>query len=243
MLSQKELAKLAEHQLGVQENPLGSNHVVLRNGDNLWPSIGLGWADGSATKTGQAWCGAFNYWLDCHAGARPPYSALTAVSCHNLEAWARKHHYWSQDPQVGDIVIFSNGRHQGRVVDVAQWDRGRGHVTTIEGNWANKVVKMQRPRHAPESIDGFVRRGYPATATGEAPAIPDRARHRTPSVRPVRPVRPSRAERSADPAVRARRSLIAFLTALAACAGGSQAAGDHSLASILDNPAFLGLFT
>jgi Putative peptidoglycan binding domain len=155
--TQDQLVAYVRSLTGIQEEPLGSNHVIWTDGTNLWRSLGYGFLDGAR---GGAWCGAAGYKIDQACGNPPPYRAGTAISCPALEAWAKANHRWTQTPSIGDKVIFKNGSHQGTVIDVSHWDGGAGYIMTGEGNWSDRFIIRKRTRAGSEPIDGFVQRGY-----------------------------------------------------------------------------------
>lgn len=162
-----ELVAYVKSLKGIKEAPLGSNHVTWIDGTNLWKWIGYPHLDG---VKGGMWCGAAGYKIDVACGNMPPYSVGIAISCPQLESWARRSGAWTQGPSVGDKVILGGATHQGTVIDVSQWDDGKGFVVTGEGNFGDVFTFQKRSRKGRERVDGFVSRGYTGGTTGTRPA-------------------------------------------------------------------------
>ena len=123
----KDVIEVARGELGVTENPPGSNRV------KYWDEYGAGWQ-------GQPWCVAFLLWCFRRAGEGSAFFAgAKTASCGTLLRW-----YQAQGLSVpvdevrpGDIVILnfshtSEPQHCGIVESV---NHGTIlYITTIEGN-------------------------------------------------------------------------------------------------------------
>lgn len=165
-MSMNEVIELARRELGVTEEPAGSNRV------KYWEEYGAG-------MQGQPWCVAFLWWVFHRAGESAAFfgGGMTA-SCRQLLGW-----YASQglvcpaeDAQAGDIVLLSfdgsgEAQHCGLIIEAERGTDGRLlWVRTVEGNtspstagspdnggcvaeklrYTRNIVKLCRPRYQPE---------------------------------------------------------------------------------------------
>lgn len=129
----KNVIEVARGELGVTENPPGSNRVKYWD---VWYGM-----------QGQPWCVAFLYWVFHHAGEGSAFFAgAKTASCGTLYRWYQEQGQTvaKKDIQPGDIVILnfsgtSETQHCGLVVDVgpSNW------VQTIEGNTASGLEGSQ----------------------------------------------------------------------------------------------------
>lgn len=121
----KTVIEVARGELGVTENPPGSNRV------KYWDEYGAGWQ-------GQPWCVTFLWWCFQHAGEGMAFfGGGKTASCGTLLRWysAQGQTVAKKDIQPGDIVILnfsgtSETQHCGLVVDTLKM----GYIQTIEGN-------------------------------------------------------------------------------------------------------------
>lgn len=117
--------EVARGELGITENPPGSNRVKY-------------WDEYDRTWQGQPWCVAFLWWCFQHAGEGMAFfGGGKTASCGTLLRWysAQGQTVAKKDIQPGDIVILNfNGtsetQHCGLVVDTLKM----GYIQTIEGN-------------------------------------------------------------------------------------------------------------
>lgn len=115
----------ADSQLGVREEPLGSNSGPEVNA--YLRSVGLG--------PGQPWCAAFVYWCIREASNTVGASWVPWIAsgdCWALDAWSAKSGIIHYSPQPGDVFLVGarpQPYHTGIVVEV---DGSRFY--TIEGN-------------------------------------------------------------------------------------------------------------
>lgn len=137
----KNVIEVARGELGVTENPPGSNRV------KYWDEYGAGWQ-------GQPWCVCFLWWVFHHAGEGSAFfGGAKTASCGTLLRWYNEQGLTvpKKEVQPGDIVILNfsgtpETQHCGLVVDrTVVWD-SFGNVNkpdsffrvssikTIEGN-------------------------------------------------------------------------------------------------------------
>ena len=164
-MSKGMVIEIARLELGVTEQPPGSNRV------KYWDIFGPEWQ-------GQPWCVAFLAWVFNKAGERMAFfgGGLTA-SCSTLLRWYREQGLTVpvEDVQMGDIVLLNfNGKgtpdHCGLVQDVDYDRNGKPtYVTTVEGNTTDangdqsnggmvcgkyrsvrNIVAVCRPQYQPE---------------------------------------------------------------------------------------------
>lgn len=97
MATRSEVLTVAASQLGVTEDPPGSNHV------RYWPELGL--PQGSAN--GWAWCAAFVTWVLLQVGFDLRKLVSWPYQCQRIMLWAQATGRWkTTDPQPGDLVIY-----------------------------------------------------------------------------------------------------------------------------------------
>jgi hypothetical protein len=140
----REALCVAYHEVGVVEEPLGSNggprvDVYTDSWRAPWCALFCGWCIREAKQT-----------LGLSATkplAFPPHRAL--ASALKIRAWAEKRGRWERTPRPGDVFVIL---HPG----AAGVDVGRGHVgfvvavegkqlLTVEGNADNGVRVRRRP--------------------------------------------------------------------------------------------------
>ena len=128
----------AELDKGIRESPLGSNNskAIARYRGALDPR-----------PHGGPWCAYFASWVTRRAGAPLGSRGSGVASAAGIRAWAERTGHWRHLPRPGDVAVFSH--HVGIVVYVAG-----SRMTTIDGNWSNRVSRVSRRRH--EAI-GFAR--------------------------------------------------------------------------------------
>lgn len=132
-MSKEKVIEIARLELGVTENPAGSNRV------KYWDIFGPGWQ-------GQPWCCAFLAWVFNTAGERMAFfGGGKTASCGTLLRWYQNMGQTVpvEQVQVGDIVILNfhgtkDTEHCGLVVEspdqVVDWLDLPPFVKTIEGN-------------------------------------------------------------------------------------------------------------
>jgi hypothetical protein len=121
--SSAQIVRVAESQLGHGEQPPGSNCTIY--------------------GPCEEWCSLFAAWVWQHAGVPLPGSTATYGYSGSLYTWAREHHGRvlppSARPAPGDAVFYGAGPSESAHVGIVQRVYPDGRITTIEGNYANKV--------------------------------------------------------------------------------------------------------
>lgn len=152
----KEIVAKAKSQIGVKENPSGSNKVKYNT--EYYGRVVCGSA--------YPWCCTFIWWLFKKCGASDLfYGGKKTASCTTLMSFYKQKGQFSKTPKVGGLVFFNWGsgaaaRHIGIVTKL----NADGSITTIEGNTAigndsNGGEVMQRTRYS-NQILGYA---YPYT--------------------------------------------------------------------------------
>jgi CHAP domain/FG-GAP-like repeat len=111
----------------------------------LRDQIGVSEANGQCDRYGvdcsqTAWCAAFTNWVWKKAGVTPVPTTLVA---RGVGDWGVDRHLFKREnPLPGDVVVYGEpapvtGGHVGMVEAV----HGDGTITTIEGNYDNKVTR------------------------------------------------------------------------------------------------------
>lgn len=164
-MSLSKVISVARGELGVTENPPGSNRV------KYWDDYGAGWQ-------GQPWCLAFLWWCFQRAGEGSAFfGGAKTASCGTLLRWYKEQGLTVpvEDVRVGDIVILNfsgtkDTQHCGLVtiVDRVAVTRKLLQVQTIEGNtsvngsqdnggmvaektrYPSQIVAVCRPQYKPE---------------------------------------------------------------------------------------------
>jgi hypothetical protein len=151
MLKEKAL-QIAVTQLGVQENPKGSNSGKEVN--EYLKSVGLG--------KGFSWCAAFIYWCFNKAALDLKVPNPLIKTGGVLAHWnqADKKYRVTTSPEPGDIFIMDFGKGLGHTGIVESTTAS--HINTIEGNASDAnggregyiVTRKSRPK---TSIKGYLR--------------------------------------------------------------------------------------
>lgn len=126
MASVEQYGALMRSQLGVSENPPGSNRVLY----SAWYGVPA------------PWCQMFQNWAHVKLGMVPPgYDAAAAPKgsayTPTCADWFRKRGRWSTRPQVGDLVYYDFPNDGvGRISHVGWVEAVHpdGGITAIEGN-------------------------------------------------------------------------------------------------------------
>lgn len=144
------LISIALAEVGTREGPNNDNKYGREYGFNF-----------------VAWCCIFIWWCFHKAGLDELFPKV--AHCNQVEAYAKERNAWvTNDYKVGDLVIFDYNKdlerdHIGLVIEV---DGGRVK-TTVEGNYADMVAKVNRRTDC--SIIGAYRPNYGAAeiSTGD----------------------------------------------------------------------------
>lgn len=144
MVSAKEVLDLARSQIGVKEDPAGSNNVKY-NTDYYGRVI---------QDSAYAWCAVFIWWLFQQVGAPGLYyGGGKTASCTTLNAYHKARGQAVTDYQPGDIIFFDFSGKQSATEHVGICESIAGdYITTIDGNTgtasqANGGEVMRRKRH------------------------------------------------------------------------------------------------
>jgi hypothetical protein len=136
-LSDVELVRIAQEQLGLREVPDGCNC-----GEQIQKFLG--------SSAGEAWCADFVSWVYREAGH--PFTGgvdggwrLPGVT--GLRAWLEQNGIWhnrgtGDKPGPGDVIVFGDEEHTGiveRLDDAGTPDAGDDVIHTVEGNTSNEV--------------------------------------------------------------------------------------------------------
>lgn len=138
----EQILAAAESQIGQTEQPPGSNDG---------PAIAVYRNAVAGAQPGEPWCAYFASWASAQAGEPlgPMGQGLGSVS--EITDWASSTGRLlpaNATPQPGDLILFGT-EHVG-IVESANPD---GSITTVEGNHANAVQRVERQ---PGSWTGFV---------------------------------------------------------------------------------------
>jgi hypothetical protein len=160
----EELLKIARAQIGKKEDPEGSNsgdEINQFNGDRKepWSAAGIAWC----FREIGAPLPADKIPFPGTGGSNPAHSISAE---YGAELWAKALGAWFQEPQAGDIVVYSTSnsnnissanRHVGIV------NRVNGDIIeTIEFNWGSKVTETKQNWKTSEIIyqDGSTQQKY-----------------------------------------------------------------------------------
>lgn len=152
MMTSDQAVSIAQKEIGVKENPPGSNKVKY----NTW------YYGKEVSGDSYPWCCAFISWI-----FKGTNLVKKTALCADLMQWFRSRKQMVERPQKGDIVFFKFGKtnrstnHVGIVEEASQWP---ANITTIEGNTSvtsddNGGCVMRRTR-SKSSIVGFARPEY-----------------------------------------------------------------------------------
>jgi hypothetical protein len=132
--------RAAETQLGVTEQPPGSNDG---------PAIAMYRSAVQGAYAGAPWCAYFVSWAARQAGAPLGSDGQGLGSVAEIAQWARQTGRYTTTPAPGELILFGDA-HVGIVKSV----NPNGTLTTIEGNYANSVQEVTR---WPSEATGYVR--------------------------------------------------------------------------------------
>lgn len=163
-MSLSKVIEIARAELGVTENPPGSNRVMY-------------WDDYDPAFQGQPWCVAFLWWCFDKAGERMAFfGGGKTASCGMLLRWYKEQGLTVpvQQAQPGDIAIYNfsgtiEPEHCGLITEVKMAITTIASVKSIEGNttasngsesnggcvtekirYTKNIVAVCRPQYKPE---------------------------------------------------------------------------------------------
>jgi len=154
MSKRQDFLRIVREQVGVEENPRGSNNVKYNTA----------YYNQQVSGSNYAWCAAFVWWCMREAGAADLYyDGKKTAYVPTLLNWAKQNNLVVLQPQPGDWILFdwnanASPDHIGVVEEVAA-----DTITTIEGNSDDAVRRVTRPRD--KTIQAFVRPAWPAEET------------------------------------------------------------------------------
>jgi hypothetical protein len=132
----------AESQVGVTEQPPGSNDG---------PQLAVYRSAVAGAAPGEPWCAYFASWASAQAGEPLGASGQGLGAVSEVTSWASSTGRLlppTATPAPGDLILFGD-RHIGIVESV----NPDGSLTTVEGNYANAVTRVQR---SPSEATGYV---------------------------------------------------------------------------------------
>lgn len=103
-----------------------NNYTKYSRDINSWGKIGC---------QGQPWCALYQFWIDVNIfGLEKAMEHMGEgfYNCNSVKAHAKANGTWHTTPKLGALVIFRNGAHIGRVINVTST-----MIYTNEGNTSN----------------------------------------------------------------------------------------------------------
>lgn len=170
-------------QIGVGETPPHSNHVVLRDGTDLWRDI-YGYQPPPAQA---AWCALFQSTCDLKNGTPLPAMDFRYgyVGVDAGRAWFKRNGLLVPDPRPGYLVFYDE--HTGRVRRL----NPDGTFWSLEGNEGDAVRLILR--HRSEVVGGFGVREYESAANTVTPEEEDMpTAYAAPGGQAILPITPGR---------------------------------------------------
>ena len=156
MATANDIIKKAVSQIGVKENPSGSNKVKY-NTEYYGRAV-----VGSAYP----WCCAFVWWIFKECGASNLfYDGEKTAYCPTVETYYKRNKQWYSNGIPGDLVLFDfSGKGVAEHIGIVEKVNADGTYTCIEGNTSttsndNGGCVMRRIRKK-SSIRGFARPRY-----------------------------------------------------------------------------------
>lgn len=160
MATANDIVKKAVSQIGVKENPSGSNKVKY-NTDYYGRAV---------SGSSYPWCCAFVWWIFKECGASILfYGGKKTAYCPTVESYYKKQGQWYKEGKVGDLVLFDfYGKGVACHIGIVEKVNADGTYTCIEGNTSttsndNGGAVMRRVRKKSQ-IRGFARPKYEVVA-------------------------------------------------------------------------------
>ena len=157
MATANDIVKKAVSQIGVKENPSGSNCVKYNT--DYYGKVVRG--------TAYPWCCSWVWWIFKECGASHLFcGGQKTAYCPTVESYYKSIGRWyTSNPQVGDLVLFDfYGKNRSVHIGVFEKSNSDGTYNTIEGNTSatsddNGGCVMRRKRKK-SVIRGFARPYY-----------------------------------------------------------------------------------
>lgn len=143
----------AQNQIGITENPPGSNNVVF-NTDYYGQEV-----SGDA----YSWCCVFVWWLFNKSGNGAAfYDGEKVARCGLVYNWAQNNGLFinSSEAKYGDIVLFGDNEH----IEVVVSNNGDGTFTTIGGNTSGDGAGSQSNGGCVALKTRYTTGGFPITS-------------------------------------------------------------------------------
>jgi hypothetical protein len=117
---------VAKSQVGVAEQPLGSNDGATVNKYQRYAG---------SYCINQLWCASFTSWVYATATGTNKYRNCGISALRSQAQRAGKLHYGLRGLKPGDFVMHNSTKHIG-----IYYKGNRNSITTIDGNWSNRVT-------------------------------------------------------------------------------------------------------
>lgn len=159
MTTANDILRLAASQIGIAENPDGSNHTKFSE-----------WYGYDA-----AWCNMFVNWVFYHSGmpiGPPPKGAAWCSTTADWFAQQGRYKKGTSDVKPGDLLFFEWGSTPGGYDHIGIAEQvNPDNIVTIEGNVGNRVQRLVRHRTT-GGIDAIARPAFAAITPPKPPEPP-----------------------------------------------------------------------
>lgn len=147
------VAKTAQNQIGISEEPAGSNKVVF-NTDYYGQEV---------SGDSYPWCCVFVWWCFNKSGnAAAFYNGGKTASCDAVYNWAQSDGLFisGSEAQYGDLVLFGSNEH----IEIVISNNGDGSYTTIGGNTSSDTAGSQSNGGCVALKTRYTTGGFPITS-------------------------------------------------------------------------------
>lgn len=147
------VVKTAQNQIGITENPAGSNNVIF-NTDYYGHEV---------SGDSYPWCCAFVWWCFNKSGnASAFYGGGKTASCAAVYSWAQSNGLFinASEARYGDIVLFGNNEH----IEIVVSKNSDGSYTTIGGNTSSDTAGSQSNGGCVALKTRYTTGGFPITS-------------------------------------------------------------------------------
>lgn len=124
-------------EIGVHDNPLGSNNVKY----NTW------YYSQTVSGSGYPWCAVFVYWCYCKIGAKSRIAGVkNHAYCPSYVEWAKQNGKVKKSPKRGYLVMFDWNKdgEADHIGFVDEYDNNARLLKTVEGNHDHRVSFVTR---------------------------------------------------------------------------------------------------